>query len=359
MNVEIAQRLAELRRAKGYSQEALARELGLSRQAISKWERAESSPDTDNLIALARLYGMSLDELLRVGSEAEENAVPATEPPVKAPEPTAGRNGRAKVVVMGAIIVVLLSLLAWLLVTGVWRRVMATGSNETFSLGSPFDKSAVYTASGVRNLDVTWQGGTVRVERGTSEKVSVRASLPAGTYDMDPTRVSIRMRDDGTLVVDDGLPEADNGLDYPDLQLIIQLPADDVMELGQVRISGVVSDAELSGFVCQTFALEGVSGNVDVLLPAVEKNVVIEKVSGHVTLALADGMPDETHVRTVSGDVTLDVPEGVGMTLRFDTTSGGFSDAVGSDSVDAGVLTYGDGAANVTVSAVSGSLRVQ
>lgn len=357
MNVEIAQRLAELRRAKGYSQESLAHELGLSRQAISKWERAESAPDTENLIALARLYDMSLDELLRVSPEAEENAAPAAEPPVQRTAPAAGRG--AKVVVMGATIVVLLGLLAWLLVTGVWRRVMATGSNEAFSLGAPFDKRAVYTASGVRNLDVTWQGGTVRVERGTSDKVSVRASLPAGTYDMDPTRVSIRIRDDGTLVIDDGLPEADNGLDYPDLQLVIQLPADEVMELGQVRINGVVSDAELSGFVCQTFALEGVSGDVDVLLPAVEKNVVVEKVSGDVTLAFADGMPDETRVKTVSGDVTLDVPEGAGMTLRFDTTSGRFSDAVGSDSVDAGVLTYGDGAADVTVSAVSGSLRVQ
>ena len=75
MNVEIAQRLAELRRAKGYSQEALAHELGLSRQAISKWERAESAPDTENLIALARLYDMSLDELLRVSPEAEEDVI--------------------------------------------------------------------------------------------------------------------------------------------------------------------------------------------------------------------------------------------------------------------------------------------
>lgn len=64
MNVEIAQRLADLRRRKGISQEELARRLGLSRQAISKWERAESSPDTDNLIALSRLYEVSLDELL-------------------------------------------------------------------------------------------------------------------------------------------------------------------------------------------------------------------------------------------------------------------------------------------------------
>lgn len=73
MNVEIAQRLAELRRARGYSQESLARELGLSRQAVSKWERAESSPDTDNLLTLAKLYGVSLDELLNVGSDVADD----------------------------------------------------------------------------------------------------------------------------------------------------------------------------------------------------------------------------------------------------------------------------------------------
>ncbi|WP_066828726.1 helix-turn-helix transcriptional regulator [Collinsella ihumii] len=73
MNVQIAQRLAELRRAKGYSQEALANELGLSRQAVSKWERAESSPDTENLIALARLYGVSLDDLLNVDKDIEDD----------------------------------------------------------------------------------------------------------------------------------------------------------------------------------------------------------------------------------------------------------------------------------------------
>ena len=64
MNIEIADRLVALRRAHGYSQEELATRLGVSRQAVSKWERAESSPDTDNLIALARLYSVSLDELL-------------------------------------------------------------------------------------------------------------------------------------------------------------------------------------------------------------------------------------------------------------------------------------------------------
>ncbi len=73
MNVEIAQRLASLRREKGYSQEALATELGLSRQAVSKWERAESQPDTGNLIALADLYGVTLDELVRVEADIADD----------------------------------------------------------------------------------------------------------------------------------------------------------------------------------------------------------------------------------------------------------------------------------------------
>lgn len=75
MNVEIAQRLAELRREKGYSQEELAERLGLSRQAVSKWERAESSPDTGNLVALAKLYGVTLDELLRFDEDLEDDII--------------------------------------------------------------------------------------------------------------------------------------------------------------------------------------------------------------------------------------------------------------------------------------------
>ena len=71
MNITIANRLVELRRANGYSQESLALKLGISRQAVSKWERAEASPDTDNLIALARLYRISLDELLLHTPERE------------------------------------------------------------------------------------------------------------------------------------------------------------------------------------------------------------------------------------------------------------------------------------------------
>ncbi len=64
MNVEIANKLVILRKQLGLSQEGLAEKIGVSRQAVSKWERSESSPDTENLIALSRIYGISIDEML-------------------------------------------------------------------------------------------------------------------------------------------------------------------------------------------------------------------------------------------------------------------------------------------------------
>lgn len=74
MNVETANRLQNLRKKNGYSQEELAEKIGISRQAVSKWERAEASPDTDNLILLARLYGVTLDELLNTESVPMPNS---------------------------------------------------------------------------------------------------------------------------------------------------------------------------------------------------------------------------------------------------------------------------------------------
>lgn len=73
MTVSVANKLVSLRKKNGLSQEELAEQLGISRQAISKWERAEASPDTDNLVLLARLYGISLDALLLDADSAAED----------------------------------------------------------------------------------------------------------------------------------------------------------------------------------------------------------------------------------------------------------------------------------------------
>lgn len=64
MTIEIANRLCAYRKKAGFSQEELAEKIGVSRQAFSKWERVEASPDTDNLILLAKIYNVTLDDLL-------------------------------------------------------------------------------------------------------------------------------------------------------------------------------------------------------------------------------------------------------------------------------------------------------
>lgn len=69
MDLMTANRLQQLRKMNGYSQEVLAEKLGISRQSISKWERAEASPEIDNLMALAKIYGITLDELLDVSND--------------------------------------------------------------------------------------------------------------------------------------------------------------------------------------------------------------------------------------------------------------------------------------------------
>ena len=61
----LADKITELRKRSGWSQEELAGRLGVSRQAVSKWESGASDPSTSNLLALAKLYGVSAEDLLR------------------------------------------------------------------------------------------------------------------------------------------------------------------------------------------------------------------------------------------------------------------------------------------------------
>ena len=57
-------KLYELRKQKGFSQEELANRLNVSRQTVSKWEVCDSTPDMEKLIAISDLFGISLDELV-------------------------------------------------------------------------------------------------------------------------------------------------------------------------------------------------------------------------------------------------------------------------------------------------------
>ena len=62
--MEFNNKLYELRKQKGLSQEELANRLNVSRQTVSKWEVGESSPDMEKLVAISELFDISLDELV-------------------------------------------------------------------------------------------------------------------------------------------------------------------------------------------------------------------------------------------------------------------------------------------------------
>ena len=70
----IGSRISKCRKAKNFSQEYLAEILGVSRQAVSKWETDQTEPDTSNLIGLARVFGVSV-EYLANGEEAPTKVV--------------------------------------------------------------------------------------------------------------------------------------------------------------------------------------------------------------------------------------------------------------------------------------------
>ena len=59
------EKLIELRKSKGLSQDELGEKIGVSRQTISKWELAQSYPDFQRLVLLSDYFGLSLDTLVK------------------------------------------------------------------------------------------------------------------------------------------------------------------------------------------------------------------------------------------------------------------------------------------------------
>ncbi|PFM64626.1 transcriptional regulator [Bacillus cereus] len=70
--MNLGSQLKKLRESKNFSQEDVARKVGVTRQAVYKWESNKSYPDIDNLILLSELYEVTIDELIKGSEDARE-----------------------------------------------------------------------------------------------------------------------------------------------------------------------------------------------------------------------------------------------------------------------------------------------
>lgn len=77
----LREKLIVSRNKAGLSQMELAERLGVSRQAVSRWESGQSKPSTERLLALGVLYGVSIDQLLNTGNVEVPAAKTVSAPP--------------------------------------------------------------------------------------------------------------------------------------------------------------------------------------------------------------------------------------------------------------------------------------
>lgn len=108
----LGQRISRYRKELHISQEELGARLGVSRQAVSKWETDLSAPDMNNLLALAREFGVSLAELAETPEEPVPDAAYVEKPPTPPSNFPQRRKGRLLWIVLGIFLLLILAVLA-------------------------------------------------------------------------------------------------------------------------------------------------------------------------------------------------------------------------------------------------------
>lgn len=111
--MKLKEKLSRLRRKQGWTQDELALKLSVTRQAVSKWERGVIAPTAEKLIALSRLYGIPLDDLVN-GEPPSEEAPAAAVAVAEKPEDYEKRGGPSPLRLVGAAV-----LAGCILLTGV------------------------------------------------------------------------------------------------------------------------------------------------------------------------------------------------------------------------------------------------
>lgn len=257
------------------------------------------------------------------------------------------------------------------------RSQGSSASSAAVTLDEPYEQSASFQASEVRNLDLEWRSGSLSVVPGTSDRLVVHVEVPAGAYELDPLQASFTMRGD-TLVIDDGLPSDTRGKDYPPMCLTVELPAGGDWSLEDVAIASVSSDVELTGVACDSLTLDSVDAQYKIegidartvvcngvdesveLSGYVSERLEFNTVDGMQELELADGLPKELAVSSIDAVTNLSLTEDTGFTLDVTETTIDVQSELGEgfERTGNGIYEYGDGSSLVTIDGLDASIHL-
>lgn len=126
MNDTIGSRIAQCRKDKGLTQEALGEKMGVSRQAVNKWEADAAIPDVDKLISLTKFFGVSVDWLLGLAVQ-QEPVETQDELPEPTEAPSKSQNFQSKWIVITILITALCTVtILGIILYFIWPRTATT-----------------------------------------------------------------------------------------------------------------------------------------------------------------------------------------------------------------------------------------
>lgn len=415
MNIETAKRLYEYRKAHGFSQEELAAKIGVSRQAISKWERSESSPDTDNLIALAQLYGVSLDTLLMGESEpkkeaaspsalTEENktrsesggknsgeahkqseapaagssysykADTAASQPDGGTEYTGGSGyhqaagnttyyppvkpaKKKKLSTSAKVIIGLVCAIAAVFIIGgsAAAALYAGRTDSAVQPNSEQDKTAQTggetNTAGISKISVEWVAGAVYVEQYDGSTISYSENVEANSK----YKMGVKT-ENGELEIDFYKNKGVTGGSGKELHIYIP----ESFELSELDISTVSADVS-AGAQAGSLEISTVSGTITA--NGDFSDIDIETTSGDASVTSSSALIRKIDADTTSGNITVAVSKSIdGFYMEYETVSGEISNEFGAKtngSARRGTANYGNSSTQIEAKTISGSFSLK
>ena len=189
------EKIAALRKEQGMSQEALGEKLGLSRQAVSKWEADQAVPTMDNLMELSKLFGVPVDTLLRPDAELMPKAEDSDESwPGAENQPVRNGNRKWKIAAIAAAGLLCVSVVCS--AVSLWRVLAMQQQIDTLRMQS--GPSTIYYPdnSSAENSDLADWSENVTVDPQNTENLLVTVSaVPRSMLDGETAKFVVRSGD--------------------------------------------------------------------------------------------------------------------------------------------------------------------